>query len=53
MGLTSAYLQQAYKRKSIAQVVDIWTNHAYAGDYNPLHDHNAIPHKVDCLVSSG
>ena len=51
MGLV-AYLQQAYKRKSIAQVVDIWTNHAYAGDYNPLHDHNAL-HKVDCLVSSG
>ena len=40
-GIGSAYLQQAYKRKSIAQVVDIWTNHAYAGDYNPLHDHNA------------
>ena len=40
-GIGSAYLQQAYKRKSIAQVMDIWTNHAYAGDYNPLHDHNA------------
>ena len=39
-GIGSAYLQQAYKRKSIAQVVDIWTNHAYAGDYNPLHDHD-------------
>lgn len=37
----SAYLQQAYKRKSVAEVVSIWTNHAYAGDYNPLHDHNA------------
>ena len=40
-GIGSAYLQQAYQRKSIAEVVDIWTNHAYAGDYNPLHDHNA------------
>ena len=40
-GIGSAYLQQAYQRKSVAEVVDIWTNHAYAGDYNPLHDHNA------------
>jgi len=38
-GLGSAYLQQAYGRKALAEVVDIWTNHAYAGDYNPLHDH--------------
>ena len=29
-GIGSAYLQQAYQRKSVAEVVDIWTNHAYA-----------------------
>ena len=38
-GLGSAYLQQGYGRRALAEVVDIWTNHAYAGDYNPLHDH--------------
>ena len=37
----SAYLQQGYNRKSIAECFEIWTNHAYAGDYNPLHDHGA------------
>ena len=37
----SAYLQQGYGRKSIAEVFEIWTNHAYAGDYNPLHDHGS------------
>ena len=35
----SAYVQQGYNRKSVAETYDIWTNHAYAGDYNPLHDH--------------
>jgi hypothetical protein len=37
----SAYLQQGYGRKSVAEVFEIWTNHAYAGDYNPLHDHGS------------
>ena len=37
----SAYLQQGYGRKSVAETFEIWTNHAYAGDYNPLHDHGS------------
>ena len=38
-GVGSAYLQQGYKMKSISQLIDVWTNHAYEGDYNPIHDH--------------
>ena len=35
----TAYLQKAYSRISKAVISDLWTNHAYAGDYNPFHDH--------------
>ena len=35
----TAYLQKAYSRISKAIVHDSWTNHSYAGDYNPIHDH--------------
>ena len=37
--MATAYLQKAYSRISKAMGSDLWTNHAYAGDYNPLHDH--------------
>tara|TARA_R100001377_G_scaffold42887_1_gene24203 strand:+ start:1289 stop:2008 length:720 start_codon:yes stop_codon:yes gene_type:complete len=37
--MATAYLQKAYSRISKAVVSDLWTNHAYAGDYNPFHDH--------------
>ena len=37
--MATAYLQKAYSRISKAMVSDLWTNHAYAGDYNPEHDH--------------
>tara|TARA_R110002033_G_scaffold58356_1_gene107581 strand:+ start:58 stop:786 length:729 start_codon:yes stop_codon:yes gene_type:complete len=37
--MATAYLQKAYSRISKAMVSDLWTNHAYAGDYNPIHDH--------------
>ena len=35
----STYLKQGYDRDSKAEVFQCWTNHAYAGDYNPYHDH--------------
>ena len=35
----STYLKQGYERDSKAEVFQCWTNHAYAGDYNPYHDH--------------
>ena len=35
----STYLKQGYDRDSKAEVFQCWTNHAYAGDYNPFHDH--------------
>jgi hypothetical protein len=37
--MATAYLQKAYSRISKAMVSDLWTNHAYAGDYNPFHEH--------------
>ena len=37
--MATAYIQKAYNRISKAMVSDLWTNHAYAGDYNPLHEH--------------
>ena len=35
----TTYLKQGYDRDSKAEVFQCWTNHAYAGDYNPYHDH--------------
>ena len=35
----TTYLKQGYDRDSKAEVCQCWTNHAYAGDYNPYHDH--------------
>ena len=35
----STYLKQGYERDSKAEVFQCWSNHAYAGDYNPFHDH--------------
>ena len=35
----STYLKQGYDRDSKAEVFQCWSNHAYAGDYNPYHDH--------------
>ena len=49
----SAYLQQGYGRKSVAETFEIWTNHAYAGDYNPLHDHGSRTTELDCLGLCG
>ena len=38
----STYLKQGYDRDSSAEVFQCWTNHAYAGDYNPYHDHGCL-----------
>ena len=35
----STFLKKGYDRDSKAEVFQCWTNHAYAGDYNPYHDH--------------
>ena len=35
----TTYLKGGYDRDSKAEVFQCWTNHAYAGDYNPYHDH--------------
>ena len=35
----TTYLKQGYDRDSKAEVFQCWSNHAYAGDYNPYHDH--------------
>ncbi len=35
----STYLKNGYDRDAQADCYQCWTNHAYAGDYNPLHDH--------------
>ena len=35
----TTYLKQGWDRDSKADCIQCWTNHAYAGDYNPFHDH--------------
>ena len=35
----TSYLKQGWDRDSKADCFQCWTNHAYAGDYNPYHDH--------------
>ena len=35
----TTYLKKGYGRDATAEVTQCWTNHAYAGDYNPFHDH--------------
>ena len=35
----TTYLRSAYQRDANAELYNCWTNHAYAGDYNPFHDH--------------
>ena len=58
----TTYLKQGYDRDSKAEVFQCWTNHAYAGDYNPYHDHGVqtmaglsgflwlkLPHCVEIL----
>ena len=35
----TTYLRKGYMRDAKAEVFNCWTNHAYAGDYNPFHDH--------------
>jgi hypothetical protein len=35
----TSYLRNGYQRDAEAQIYNIWVNHAYAGDYNPYHDH--------------
>jgi hypothetical protein len=35
----TTYLKKGYERDSQSEVIQCWTNHAYAGDYNPFHDH--------------
>jgi len=35
----TTFLKQGYERDSKADCFQCWTNHAYAGDYNPYHDH--------------
>jgi len=36
----TSYLHNGYGKKSYADCYIAWTNHAYAGDYNPLHEHS-------------
>jgi len=33
------YLKQGYQRDATTDCFQCWSNHAYAGDYNPFHDH--------------
>ena len=33
------YLKQGYDRDADTDCFQCWSNHAYAGDYNPYHDH--------------
>ena len=33
------FLKNGYNRDSDTECFQCWTNHAYAGDYNPYHDH--------------
>ena len=33
------FLAKGYQRQSKTDCYQCWTNHAYAGDYNPYHDH--------------
>ena len=35
----TTFLKQGYDRDSKADSFQCWSNHAYAGDYNPYHDH--------------
>ena len=35
----TTYLNGGYDRDSRSECFQCWTNHAYAGDYNPYHDH--------------
>ena len=35
----TTYVQKGYKRDATTTVSQCWSNHAYAGDYNPHHDH--------------
>ena len=35
----TTFLKHGYERDSKAEVFQCWTNHAYAGDFNPYHDH--------------
>ena len=35
----NTFLGRGYQRQSKTDCYQCWTNHAYAGDYNPLHDH--------------
>ena len=35
----TTFLKQGYERDSKADCFQCWSNHAYAGDYNPYHDH--------------
>ena len=37
--VATTLLQRGYKRDAKADCFQCWTNHAYAGDYNPYHDH--------------
>ena len=34
-----SYLKQGYTRDATTDCFQCWSNHAYAGDYNPFHDH--------------
>jgi len=33
------YIKQGYERDATTDCFQCWSNHAYAGDYNPYHDH--------------
>ena len=35
----NTFLARGYQRESKTDCYQCWTNHAYAGDYNPYHDH--------------
>tara|TARA_Y100001963_G_C6773249_1_gene446013 strand:+ start:44 stop:940 length:897 start_codon:yes stop_codon:yes gene_type:complete len=35
----TSFLRNGYQRDAHAELHNIWVNNAYAGDYNPFHDH--------------
>ena len=36
----TSYLKNAYKKDSYADCYNVWSNHCFGGDYNPLHEHS-------------
>ena len=41
LGYILSFFVRRYNRDADTECFQCWTNHAYAGDYNPLHDHGS------------